>query len=198
MTPDDLRALYGPASPRAAAKVIAAFDDHCRAFIEASPFMIMATGDGERLDVSPKGDAPGFVRVQDEGHLLIPDRPGNNRIDGLMNILACPEVALIFLIPGVDETLRVNGTAEILTCPEILASFAIKGRSPVTVTRIAAREIFLHCGKAPLRAGLWRPGTWPEKRPVGTLYDIVQDHAGMAVEDRSQEGVDALYARTLY
>lgn len=198
MTPEELRRLYGPAGTRAVAKDIDRFDRHCREFIAASPFLILATSDGQHLDCSPKGDAAGFVAVEDDRHLLIPDRPGNNRIDGLMNLLACPEVAVIFLIPGVDETLRVNGTAEITADAEVCARFAIKGRAPKTVTRIRAREIFSHCGKAPLRGGLWRPETWPAERPVATLMEIVRDHSGIAVEDTSQQAVDTLYRDTLY
>lgn len=198
MTPEALQALYGPTSERAAAKVIDRFDRHCRDFIAASPFMVLATSDGQHLDVSPKGDAPGFVAVEDDRHLLIPDRPGNNRLDGLMNLLACPEVALIFLIPSVDETLRVNGTAEIIADPDICARFAIRGRAPKTVTRVRAREIYSHCGKAPLRAGLWKPESWPAKRPVATLYEIVEDHSGVRVADKSQAYVDKTYRDTLY
>ena len=198
MTAERLRALYGMPSERAARKEIDRFDHHCRAFIAAAPFVVMATGDGTTLDVSPKGDAAGFVAVESDTTLLIPDRPGNNRIDGLLNIVAHPEVALLFLIPTVDETLRVNGRAEILEDPEICARFAIRGRAPRTVTRITARQIFSHCGKAPLRAGLWRPETWPGTRPVGTLWEIIADHAAVDVADKSQADVDRVYRDTLY
>ncbi|QYX56248.1 pyridoxamine 5'-phosphate oxidase family protein [Roseovarius sp. SCSIO 43702] len=198
MTEARLRELYGEASPRAAAKAIDRFDRHCREFIAASPFLVIATTDGETLDVSPKGDPAGFVEVEDDRHLLIPDRPGNNRLDGMLNLLRNPEVAVIFLIPGVDETLRVNGRASIEEGSELCARFAIKGRAPRTVLRVAAREIFLHCGKAPLRGGLWTPETWAPTRPVDTLSEIVRDHAEVEVEDTSQAGVDALYRRSLY
>ena len=116
MTPDKLRRLYGEVSPRAAAKVIPAFDAHCKRFVEHATFLVLATSDGTNLDVSPKGDPAGFVEVESDTTLLIPDRPGNNRIDGLMNILAHPKVALILMIPDVSETLRVNGTAERRCC----------------------------------------------------------------------------------
>lgn len=198
MTEDRLRALYGAPSPRAAAKVIDRFDDHCRAFVAASPFMVLATGDGRTLDVSPKGDPAGFVLVEDDRHLLIPDRPGNNRLDGLLNILRDPQVALIFMIPTVDETLRVNGTATIHEEADLCARLALNGRVPKTVLRIAAREIYLHCGKAPMRAGLWRPETWPAERPVATLNRIVHDHSGLGAADAPQETIEAGYRRTLY
>ena len=198
MTEDRLRALYGAPSPRAAAKEIDRFDDHCRAFIAASPFMVLATGDGETLDASPKGDPAGFVLVEDDRHLLIPDRPGNNRLDGLLNILRHPRVALIFLIPTVDETLRVNGTATIHDDADLCARLALNGRAPKTVLRVAADQIYLHCGKAPMRAGLWRPETWPAARPVGTLNEIVRDHSGIGADDMSQAAVEAGYRRALY
>ncbi|MEL6453029.1 MAG: pyridoxamine 5'-phosphate oxidase family protein [Pseudomonadota bacterium] len=198
MTPEKLRAIYGPASVTAAAKGITAFDGHCRQFIAHSPFLMLTTTDGTHLDVSPKGDAPGFVSVESDTTLLIPDRPGNNRLDGLLNVLACPQVALIFLIPSVTETLRVNGTAEVLDDPDLLAPFAVKGRLPKTVLRVTAQEIFTHCGKAPLRAGLWAPDSWPTTRPVPTLYEMVRDHAQMEVPSTSQDYVDKRYRDTLY
>lgn len=198
MTPDRLRELYGEPSERAAQKVIDRFDNHCREFIRHSTFLVLATTDGASLDVSPKGDPAGFVLVEDDHHLLLPDRPGNNRLDGMMNILKNPSVALIFMIPAVTETLRVNGTATILDDPEICARLAINGRNPKTVLRIRAEKVFMHCGKSLLRAGFWKPETWPEQRPVATLNEIVRDHAGVAVEETSQEAVDAMYKKTLY
>lgn len=198
MTPEHLRELYGPTVPRAAAKVITRFDHHCRQFIENASFLTLATTDGSDLDVSPKGDPAGFVAVEDDQHLLLPDRPGNNRIDGLLNILKNPKVALLFLIPTVDETLRVNGTATIHDDPELCERFAVNGRSPKTVLRVRADQIFLHCGKAPLRAGLWSTQTWPAVRPVETLGAIIRDHAEMDAEWVEQSAVDDLYRKTLY
>ncbi|WP_127114534.1 pyridoxamine 5'-phosphate oxidase family protein [Shimia sediminis] len=198
MTPEKLRQIYGDASPHAAAKVITTFDRHCRSFIDHATLLILATSDGTNLDVSPKGDPAGFVKVESDTTLLIPDRPGNNRIDGLMNILAHPQVALLFLIPSVDETLRVNGRAEITDDPQVCAQFQIKGRSPKTVTRITAGEIFTHCGKAPLRAGLWKPDSWPSERPVATLYEMVRDHSEIEVASTSQDYTEQRYRDTLY
>ncbi len=198
MTEERLRKLYGQPNPRAAQKVIQSLDRHCREFIANSTFLILATTDGESLDVSPKGDPAGFVMVQDDKHLLLPDRPGNNRLDGMINLLKNPRVALIFMIPAVNETLRVNGSANILIDAEILNDFAVKGRSPKTVLRISVDEIFSHCGKAPMRAGLWKPETWPQERPVATLNEIVRDHAGMDVGPVDQNTVDKLYRKSLY
>ena len=198
MTPERLREIYGPVSLRAAVKDIKRFDRHCRDFIENSTFLVLATSDGTNLDVSPKGDPAGFVLVESDTTLLIPDRPGNNRIDGLLNILSCPKVALIFVIPSVDETLRVNGVAEVSDDPGLCDQFQVNGRSPKTVTRIAAEEIFTHCGKAPLRGGLWRPETWPKARPVATLYEMVRDHGEVDVPTTDQEEIEKLYQKTLY
>lgn len=198
MTPEKLRALYGNPSPRAAAKVITRFDDHCRAFIGHSTFFVLATSDGTHLDLSPKGDPAGAVRVESVQSLLIPDRAGNNRIDGLLNILAHPQVALLFLIPTVGETLRVNGRAEILDDAELCARFAVRGRAPKTVLRVTAEEIFTHCGKAPMRAGLWSPESWPKTRPVATLSEMVRDHAQMEMDTPDQAEIEAIYRDTLY
>jgi len=198
MTKEGLRALYGEVSPRAAVKSIGSLDQHCRDFIAHAPFLVLATSDGQNLDVSPKGDSAGFVHVEDEHHLILPDRPGNNRIDGLLNILQHPQVALMFLIPTVGETLRVNGVAEILDDPEVCQKYAINGRSPKTVLRIRVQEVFLHCGKAPLRGGLWQPEGWPTERPVGTLYEIIRDHGRVAVDTIDQREIEAGYRKTLY
>lgn len=198
MKPERLRELYGDVSPRAARKSIDRFDKHCRAFIDQSTFAVLATGDGGSLDISPKGDPAGFVDVETDTSLLLPDRPGNNRLDSLFNIIANPNVAMLFMIPTVTETLRVNGTAEILEDPEICDRFIMRGRAPKTVIRILAQEIFVHCGKASVRAGLWQPESWPVERPVPTLYEMVRDHAEMEIDAVDQDAVDASYERTLY
>ncbi|MDX1718364.1 MAG: pyridoxamine 5'-phosphate oxidase family protein [Anderseniella sp.] len=195
---EQLIELYGEPSARAAAKVIDRLDRHCRQFIASSPFMVLATSDGQALDVSPKGDPAGFVQVEDDHHLIVPDRPGNNRIDGLLNLLRSPAVALIFFIPSVAETLRVNGTAEIRDDEDLRQLCALNGKLPKTVLRVRVREVFSHCGKAPLRAGLWKPETWPAERPVASLNEIVRDHSGVAVDSIEQSAVDELYRRTLY
>ncbi len=198
MTPERLRELYGEVGVKAAAKEITAFDQHCRDFIAHSTFLLLATSNGKTLDVSPKGDAAGFVQVESDTSLLIPDRLGNNRLDGLLNILQEPQVALLFLIPSVDETLRVNGHAEILEDTGICQQFEVKGKAPRTVTRVRAEQIFTHCGKAPLRAGLWKPSSWPTQRPVATLLEMVRDHSNLAVASIEQSAVDTLYKETLY
>ena len=198
MTEARLREIYGETSPRAAAKGLDRLDRHCRDFIARSPFLMLATGDGRRLDVSPKGDPAGFVHVLDDKTLILPDRPGNNRLDGMLNLLRHPAVALIFLIPTVDETLRVNGHAEISEDEGLRTLCALNGRLPRTVLRITVEEAFLHCGKAPMRAGLWHPQGWPDTRPIPTLYEIIRDHAQIDVPATDQASIEAGYRRTLY
>jgi PPOX class probable FMN-dependent enzyme len=193
-----LREIYGAPSPRAAAKQIDHIDRHCRAFIAASPFALIATSDGTRLDVSPKGDRPGFVAVEDDRHLLIPDWPGNSRIDGLRNILQLPRVGVIFLIPSVRETLRVNGTATIHDDLALLQACAWQGRLPLTVIRLAVEEVFLHCAKALLRSKLWQPETWPAERPVPPMGEMIRDHAGMDVAAETEAEMIARYEKALY
>lgn len=198
MTPERLRKIYGNPSPPAAAKVISGFDKHCRLFIEQAAFLALATSDGRNPDMSPKGDPAGFVTVESAKTLLIPDRRGNNRIDGLMNILAHPKVALLFMIPTVGETLRVNGIAEISDDRALCDRFQVNGRSPRTVLRITAEEIYAHCGKAPMRAGLWKPDTWPDDRPVPSLYGMLRDHGKISVDSIEQAAVEERYRETLY
>jgi PPOX class probable FMN-dependent enzyme len=198
MTPEKLREIYGEPSPIAAAKVVDRFDQHCRQFIAHSTFLVLATSDGSNLDVSPKGDPAGFVIVETDRTLLIPDRPGNNRIDGLLNVLAHPNVALLFMIPTVNETLRVNGLAEISDDPALCDQFQIKGRSPKTVMRITADEIYMHCGKAPMRAGFWNADGWPSERPIPSMYAMIKDHAEMEVASTEQSYAEERYRKTLY
>lgn len=199
MTPEKLRKLYGDISPRAAVKTIDYLDHHCVNFIGNSTFCIIGTSDGTHLDVSPKGDPGGFVKVLDKNTVIIPDRPGNNRIDGLLNILLHPFVGLLFLIPAVNETLRINGKAEIIDDIETCRDYAINGRIPKTVTKVTAKEVFLHCGKAPLRGGLWKPETWSKNRPVPNLYEIIKDHAkGHEVPQMTDEEIENSDKMTLY
>lgn len=193
-----LREIYGAVSPRAAAKQIDHLDRHCRAFIAASPFVFLATSDGTRLDASPKGDRPGFVEVEDAKHLLIPDWPGNNRVDGMRNILAHPHVGMIFLIPTVRETLRVNGTATLHDEPALLEKCGRKGRLPLTVIRVAVEEVFLHCAKAFLRSQLWESESWPETRPVPPMGEMIRDHAGTEGPPEPEAETIARYRKGLY
>lgn len=150
-----LEALYGLPTGASVAKEVDYIHPHYRAFIEAAPFCIVATAGPEGLDCTPRGDPAGFVVVEDAHTLLLPDRRGNNRVDTLRNLVIDPRIALLFLIPGVGETLRVNGRAAISTDPGLLDRFAVEGKPPRTVLRISAERVYFHCPKALLRSQLW-------------------------------------------
>jgi len=152
---DTLRERYGQPMERARLKSIRKLDKHCRKFISISPFVCLGTNGESGSDVTPRGDRPGFVHVVNDVTLAIPDWPGNNRLDSLMNIVANPQVGLLFLVPGVDETLRVNGTAKVTFDPEVLSGWEVNGRSPKSAIVVTVEEAFLHCGKALIRSRLW-------------------------------------------
>ncbi|MEO8807686.1 MAG: pyridoxamine 5'-phosphate oxidase family protein [Burkholderiaceae bacterium] len=152
-----LESLLGALSPATLKKEVPFVHPHYRALIEASPFAVLATTGPGGLDASPRGDAPGFIVVEDETTLLLPERRGNNRADSLRNIVADPKVALLFLIPGLGETLRVNGRASITTEPALLARFEVQGACPKCVIRIQVDTVFFQCARAIQRSGLWQP-----------------------------------------
>ncbi|HZO81551.1 MAG TPA: MSMEG_1061 family FMN-dependent PPOX-type flavoprotein [Candidatus Binataceae bacterium] len=159
-----LRALYGEPNPMTPRKLLTALDDTAIDFIARSPFLVLGTADAAgNQDVSPKGDAPGFVAVEDRHTLLIPDRRGNKLLFTFQNILANPHVAMIFMVPGTEETLRVNGTAELSAEPALLERLAARGVPAQLVIRVAVGECFFHCAKAFLRARLWEPQSWGER-----------------------------------
>lgn len=195
--PAALRDLYGQPHPAAVGKVGDRLDEAARAFIAASPFILIATSDGAGLDVSPKGDAPGFVQTDGDRAILIPDWPGNNRIDGLVNICAHPQAGVIFLIPTVRETLRINGPATIHDEEPTRARFARDGRLPITVLRVETAEVFAHCAKAFMRSRLWDPATWPQTRPVPTMPEMLR--AKMAdARDETDAQMLARYEKALW
>lgn len=144
-----------------------------RAFVEASPFVVLATRAPEGLDSSPRGDAPGFVRVADQKTLLIPDRPGNNRIDSLRNIVRDPHVGLLFLVPGVGESLRVNGRAVISAGSDLLATFAVNGKPPRTVLIVTVEAVYFQCSRALVRADLWNPAKHVARGTLPSAGDIL-------------------------
>lgn len=153
----ELEALYGQPAAAATVKEVARITPQYRTYIEASPFVSLATCGPEGLDCSPRGDKPGFVRVHDEKTLMLPDRRGNNRIDSLRNIVRDPRVALLFLIPGVGNTLRVNGRAHVGVDPALLDSFAVDGKAPRSVTVITVDAVYFQCARALVRSELWNP-----------------------------------------
>jgi len=170
-----LESLYGEKNPAAIVKEIDHINGSYRKLIEAAPFVAVATSGPEGLDCSPKGDARGFVRVLDDKVLAIPDRPGNNRIDGFRNILYDSHIALLFLIPGVGETLRVNGRALISTDPELMQSFAVNGKLPRCVMIVHVETAFFHCSKAILRSKLWDAETKIDRKSLPSTGTIVAE-----------------------
>jgi PPOX class probable FMN-dependent enzyme len=154
-TVEELRELYPQPLERSLRKALPRLDAHMRRFISLSPFVCLSTSSERGADVTPRGDSPGFVQVVDDTTLLIPDWPGNNRLDSLTNIVLNPQMALLFFIPGVDETLRVNGTAEISRDPELVERWVVNAKHPRAVVRVSVREAYLHCAKALIRSHLW-------------------------------------------
>lgn len=166
-TVEQLRALIGEPHPLVPHKLWRTLEPAAMDFIRRSPFLVLATADADgNQDVSPKGDSPGFVAIEDEKTLLIPDRKGNKLIFGLQNILANPHVGILFLIPGTEETLRVNGTAELTADPAVLQRLSARGQPALVAIRVTVQECFFHCAKAFKRSQLWRPETWPQRQPL--------------------------------
>lgn len=157
-TPEAVRAHYGEPHPMVLMKVLPQLDKHCRRFIEHSPFLVLATSNAEgRLDATPRGDMPGFVAMPDARTLLIPDRIGNNRADAMMNIAENPYVGVLFMVPGLPETLKVNGRATVTIDPAALDQLAVAGKAPKAAIRVVIEEVFFQCGKALVRSALWTP-----------------------------------------
>jgi PPOX class probable FMN-dependent enzyme len=193
-----LRSLYGPPLPIAERKVLPRLDRHCRNFIALSPFLVLASADGEGgVDASPRGDPPGFVQVLDDTTLLIPDRRGNNRLDSFQNVLTTPSVGLIFFVPGIGETLRVNGTAEVTTDPALLAASAVEGKVPTSGLRVTVTEVFFHCAKAVIRSKLWDASRHAEKGSFPSLGRIISDQTQADFDEVEQRTVEA-YRTKLY
>jgi PPOX class probable FMN-dependent enzyme len=174
--PAALRDHFGAVAPLAARKTMAKLDAHFRAFLALSPFAVLATCDGEgRMDTSPRGDAPGFVLVLDDSTLLLPDRPGNRRVDSFSNILANPSVGLIFFVPGINETVRISGRARVTTDDVLLAQVAAQGKRPTTGLLITVEEACFHCAKALIRSKLWDPATRIERTRFPTFGKVIAD-----------------------
>ena len=198
-TVEALREIYPPAAGRAVDKELGTLDPHCKRFIKLSPFLLLATHDADGIvDITPRGDHPGFVSVPDGNTIFIPDRPGNNRLDSLTNILSNPTCSVIFLIPGVDETLRIRGTAEIRNEADLLAEFEVNNRLPRTVLKINVDLAFLHCAKALMRSRLWDPEAQIERAELPTLGKMIMDQLGQKDDGESQEQMIAHYTKELY
>jgi hypothetical protein len=174
------RELMGEPPPPSVAKTISILDRHCRTFITRSPFVLIASSNARgQLDISPKGDARGFVRVLDDKTLAVPERPGNRRADTFTNVLENPRVDLIFLIPGKSETLRVSGSAKIVRDADLRGSMAARGKTPDFVLAVEVEEAFFHCSKCVVRSSLWIPGAWPTLEGLPSLAQTMVGAAAL-------------------
>ena len=189
-----LKAIYGEAGALARQKLLSRLDRHCRNFISLSPFLVIGSASAAGpADVSPRGDAPGFVAVIDDRTLVIPDRPGNRLNDTLGNILENPQVALIFFVPGMNETLRVNGRARITNDEALLAPLAVQGKLPLSGILVEVEEAFLHCAKALIRSRLWAAESQIDRRSFPTLGEMISDQ----IEGLDRDTVDAQIADSI-
>lgn len=199
-----LRELYPPVHTLAALKSQRELDQHARAFIARSPFLCIGTESADgKADVSPRGDPPGFVKVLDGRTLAIPDRPGNNRLDTLANIIANPSVGLLFMVPGYDETLRLNGEARLVTDPLLLETMRVNERLPRLAIVVAVEEAFLHCAKAFRRSHLWDPDARQDRTEMPSLMQMLLEQTTGAPQDASEmaerdRGLEEDYRRSLY
>lgn len=198
---DEIRDLLGYPSELVKKKVIQYLDIHCRNFISLSPLLFISTSDEQGFcDVSPRGDAPGSVIVLDEKHLVIPDRPGNRRIDSLRNILSNPRVGIIFIIPGLEETLRINGQAFVIKDEEILELMKAKDKKTTLGIGVKVEECFIHCAKAFKRSGVWESKSWPEKNTLPSIPTILSDHVNSTefTVEEIRKGLQESYEKRLY
>lgn len=194
----DLRTRYPQARARSLAKEMDRLDSHCRRFIERSPFLVLATvGADGRVDASPRGGVPGFVRVVDEFTLWMPDASGNNRLDSFANIAQMGRCGLLFLLPGMDETLRVNGTAKLLDSPAALGQFPRESHPPRLVLEVGVEEAYLHCAKALMRSKLWGEENRIERSIFPSMGQMIKDQTGSADPAETQAQMIARYAGEL-
>ena len=195
---DALRHLYGNAKERSVRKQIDHLDAHCKRFIALSPFLVIASSDGQgALDSSPRGGAPGFVRTANDHTLLIHDSPGNNRLDTLTNIIATGSVGLLFMIPGVDETLRVNGRARLNDDASLLQTFADDKRTPKLAIEVTVTDAYLHCAKAFMRSKLWSADSLVDRNLLPTMGEMLSDQTGMKSAPETQQQMLARYVNDL-
>jgi PPOX class probable FMN-dependent enzyme len=199
-TPEELREILTPPGELARAKEVDRLDEICRDFVARSPFVVIASSDGAgRVDVSPKGDPPGFVRVLDERTLAVPDRPGNHRADTFLNVLQHPWVGLLFLVPGSRDTLRVRGRATIVQDEELRASMAVKGRVPRLALVVEVTAAYFHCAKCVVRSGLWGDATRRPQADDRLLAEAMVAHGDLSIAaDEMQRLIEEDYRDRLY
>lgn len=193
-----LRELYAAPQDRAVKKQIPRLDVHCTRFIALSPFVVLSTSDRDfNLDASPRGGDPGFVKVTPEGDLLIPDAPGNNRLDSFENIVSTGQVGLLFMIPGFDETLRVNGRAVISTAPDDIAACTTERRAPKAVVRVSVAAAYLHCAKAFMRSRLWSESSRVSRDALPSAGQMISEQSGIHIAEETREEMAQRYAADL-
>lgn len=196
---DALRAHFGEMTTIAAHKTMPRLDRHSRAFIALSPFLVLATADGGGgVDASPRGDAAGFVAMYDDTTLLIPDRPGNRRVDSFSNVIRHPGVGLIFFVPGFNETLRINGIGRVVTDTAVLASLEAQGKVPTAGLLVSISEVFFHCGKALIRSKLWDPSRHVARESFPSLGRIVAEQTAIMSVEAAEQFVGTSYREALY
>ncbi|TRC78245.1 pyridoxamine 5'-phosphate oxidase family protein [Mesorhizobium sp. WSM4310] len=201
-TREELRTIYKTPRPTDGSirKELKALDGHCRSFIGKSPFVLIGSSDGQgNADVTPKGDKPGFAAILDDRTIAIPDRPGNNRLDTLENILRNPSIGLLFLIPGMNETLRVNGDARITVDAGLRERLAVDGKEPQSVIVVTVKAAYMHCAKAFMRSDLWKPDTWYDRATLPTLGQILRDQLVVADSaEATDRWLDEEYKQTMW
>ena len=196
---DQLRTVYAQPTERAVKKQLSNIDRHCRRFVELSPYVVLCTSDTEgNLDASPRGGAAGFCKVADDHTLLIPDRPGNNRLDSFSNIVSTGRVGLLFFVPGIDEMLRVNGSAELRTDEDLRVQCIEQGKPAQVVLCVKVREAYLHCAKSIMRSGLWKVENQIPRSTLPSLGEMIRDQTGGATTAETQEQMVERYKAQLY
>ncbi|MBP2242426.1 PPOX class probable FMN-dependent enzyme [Cytobacillus eiseniae] len=198
---DELRTLLGTPSKTVENKTIDHLDVHCKEFISKTPIVFISTSDiSGNCDTSPRGDESGFIHIIDEHHFVIPERPGNKRMDSLRNILANPHIGLLFVIPGLEETLRINGTAKIIRDASILEEMTSHGKTPLLGIAVQVEECYIHCAKAFKRSKLWQPDSWPQKSALPYPPKILADHVNLPNVDSEsiRASLEESYSKRLY
>ncbi|MDH3681665.1 MAG: pyridoxamine 5'-phosphate oxidase family protein [Acidimicrobiia bacterium] len=191
-TAEELRSLVPPPRPAQLTKVLSTLDEHSRRWVERSPFVVISSVDSAgRMDLSPKGDPPGFVRILDDRTLAIPDRPGNRRLDTLLNVLERSRVGVLFVVPGRGEVLRVGGTGQIVSDPELLGTMIVADRPPGLALVVTVDEVMFHCGKSVIRSRLWSPEAWPE---IDDLASYAECLADQTTSDETVAQMEARFA----
>ena len=198
-TPDAVRAHYGEPGALAKAKQLPRLDHHARAFIALSPFVVIASAGADgRADATPRGDAPGFVAVLDDRTLLLPDRRGNNRVDTALNVAENPHIGLLFMVPGLRETLRVNGRVRMTTETALLMPLAVEGQMPKAGLLVEIEEVYFHCGKALIRSDLWNPERHVARSDFPSLGRILADQINGTDGDTAERNIEDAYRTKLY